>query len=51
MGNLFDFSEEIQPTNGWIKFNQLYELEVYLNGEWIKLEEYEQIIEEKDGNL
>jgi hypothetical protein len=49
---IFDFTEETPPTEGWLRFGEDYEIEVYHNNEWIKLEEYERIrSEEKDGNL
>ena len=49
---IFDFTEQDEPINGWIRFGEDYELEVYLDGLWINLEEYERIrSEEKDGNL
>ena len=49
---IFDFTEQDEPINGWIRFGENYELEVYLDGVWINLEEYERIrSEKKDGNL
>ena len=49
---IFDFTEETPPTEGWLRFGEDYEIEVYHNNEWIKLEEYERIrSEKKDGNL
>lgn len=38
---IFDFTEQDEPINGWIRFGENYELEVYLDGIWLNLEEYE----------
>jgi len=48
---IFDFTEETPPTNGWLRFSETYEIEVYIDGNWLKLEEYEEITRKKNGNL
>jgi hypothetical protein len=32
--------EQEEPVDGWLRFSDSYETEVYINGEWILLEDY-----------
>jgi hypothetical protein len=36
----FDFSDEQELFDGFLRFSDTYETEVYINGEWILLEDY-----------